>query len=221
MKTKLFFSSEAKRNGSLQEFCLKQDFLLRAVPLISFQKVPFRIEFGFDVLFFSSPRSVEYFFSENYLISDNKIACIGKGTASALLTKNIQPDFIGEKSGSPEKVATEFLEWLGERTVLFPVSSRSNETIFKIVPDNQKIKVVCYETILTPQRIELQNWYVFTSPSNVESFLQMNDLPDSAKVIAWGKTTEKALGLQGINPTHVLEESSEEALVDYLSAHLV
>lgn len=221
MKTKLFFSSEAKRNGLLQQFCLEQHIALTTLPLISFRKIPFELNQHFDVVFFSSPRSVIYFFSENYDFSGKKIACIGKGTAVALMERNITPDFIGENSGNPQEVATNFIEWLGNKTVLFPVSSRSNETIYKMVPDNQKIKIVCYETILSPQQIEPQDWYVFTSPSNVESFLKLNQLPETAKVISWGKTTEKALNLQGISPAHVLEESSEEALVDYLSGHLV
>lgn len=217
MKTKLFFSSEIKRNSPLQNYCEKESVQLTAFSLISFQKVSFVIEDPFDVVFFSSPRSVEYFFSENYENSDYKIACVGKGTARALTALNKTPDFIGEKSGSPESVAIDFISWLGDRSVLFPVSKRSNETIYKVVPENQKSKVVCYDTLLTPQRIEPQDWYVFTSPSNVESFLQMNTIPETAKVVAWGNTTANYLVGKGIDPQFILQESSEEALVELLS----
>ena len=193
---------------------------LTAESLISFQKIPFTIKEEFDVVFFSSPRSVEYFYSENYINSNYKIASIGKGTARALKSKNKTPDFIGEKSGNPNTVATEFLHWLGKRRVLFPVSKRSNETIYKAVPQNQKSKIVCYDTLLVPQSIEPQDWYVFTSPSNVESFLRINVIPSSAKVVAWGKTTAGYLVEKGIDPQFILEESSEEALVELLSEKL-
>lgn len=217
MKTKLFFSSEIKRNSSLHFFCVKNAIQLTASSLISFQKISFKIEESFDVVFFSSPRSVEYFFSENYENSEFKIACVGSETARALTALNKSPDFIGEKSGNPERVAFDFLKWLGNRSVLFPVSKRSNETIYKVVPENQKSKVVCYDTLLTSQRIEPQDWYVFTSPSNVESFLQINTIPETAKVVAWGNTTASYLVGKDIAPQFILQESSEEALVELLS----
>lgn len=217
MKTKLFFSSESKRNGTLQKFCLENGVVLTDQSLISFEKIPFELDQTFEVVFFSSPRSVEYFFSENYINSDCKIACVGRGTANALNAKNIIPDFIGENSSDPEMVGMEFVHWLGERKALFPVSKRSNNTIFSCVPLNQRIKIICYDTILTPQQIEPHDWYVFTSPSNVASFLLKNAIPPSAQTIAWGKTTAAYMRSQSIEPNFVLQESSEEALVALLS----
>lgn len=220
MKTNLFFSSESKRNGLLQKFCLEKAVHLTDRSLISFEKIPFELNQPFDVVFFSSPRSVEYFFSENYLISDYKIACVGSGTANALKVRNITPDFIGENSADPERVGVEFVHWLKDKSVLFPVSKRSNNTIFSCVPVNQRIKVVCYDTILTPQQIDLHEWYVFTSPSNVESFLLKNNLPPTAQIVSWGKTTAACLRSQSIEPTYTLQDSSEEALVALLSEKL-
>lgn len=216
MKTSLFFSSEPKRNGSLLKFCFENAVLLTAHSLISFEKIPFILNQSFDVVFFSSPRSVEYFFSENYLNSDCKIACVGRGTASALMEYKIKPDFIGENSSDPESVGKEFVYWLGDRVVLFPVSKRSSNIIFSCVPVNQRIKIICYDNILTPQEINPHDWYVFTSPSNVESFLLKNAIPPSAQTIAWGKTTAAYMRSQSIEPTYTLQDSSEEALVALL-----
>lgn len=217
MKTKLFFSGTAKPNGPLLSFCESADWQLTQQPLIRFEKLPFTLPENFDVVFFSSPRSVDYFFSENEINSCFKIACIGSGTAAATKSKNLTPDFIGRNSGDPEEVAKEFSSWLGKRSVLFPLAKHSNETIVKYISDNKKMIVRCYETILVETTVNPHDIYVFTSPSNVASFLQSNAFPPTAKLIAWGMTTAAKMRASGFEPTTILNESSETALVEVLS----
>jgi uroporphyrinogen-III synthase len=77
-------------------------------------------------------------------------------------------------------------------------------------------EVVVYETVNTPEKIDVSQIYVFTSPSNVEAFLSQNALPGDAVVIAWGKTTEKRMLEQGMRPTFVLETSSLRELEQVL-----
>jgi uroporphyrinogen-III synthase len=216
MKTKLFFSGIAKPDGALLSFCKKMDWELTQQPLIRFEKLPFTLPEHFDVVFFSSPRSVDYFFSENEINSSFKIACLGSGTAAAIQAKNLTPDFIGQQSGNPESVGNEFSLWLGNRTVLFPLAKHSNETIVKTISDNQKMVVRCYETKLVEQVVNPNDSYVFTSPSNVVSFLQSNTFPTTARLIAWGTTTANKMRECGLEPTAVLKESSESALVEAL-----
>lgn len=216
MKTKLFFSGLAKPNGALLTFCNNAGWELTQQPLIRFEKLPFTLPENFDVVFFSSPRSVEYFFSENVISSSFKIGCLGRGTAAVIEAKNLTPDFIGQKSGNPESVGKDFSLWLGNRTVLFPLAKHSNETIVKNISDNQKMIVRCYETILVEQVVIPHEVYVFTSPSNVVSFLKSNTFPEHAQLIAWGTTTATKMRESGLQPTAVLNESSESALVEVL-----
>ena len=197
-------------------FCENAGWELTQQPLIRFEKLLFTLPENFDVVFFSSPRSVDYFFSENSLNSSCKIACIGSGTAIAIKAINLTPDFIGSNSGNPESVGKEFLEWLGNRTVLFPLAKNSNETIVKNIPDNQKMIVRCYETILVEKTLNQHDTYVFTSPSNVTSFLKSNTFPEKAKLIAWGTTTAAKMREFGLEPIAILNESSEIALVEVL-----
>jgi uroporphyrinogen-III synthase len=216
MKTKLFFSGTIKPDGALSRFCSENGWELTAKSLIAFEAVAFELPDSFDVVFFSSPRSVYYFFSQKEINSSFVSACIGKGTAAALEGLNISPEFVGEKSGIPEKVATDFVEWLGERDVLFPVSSRSNETISKYVPVVQRKSIVCYNTLFVPELVEQQDVYVFTSPSNVASFLKVNNFPVDSRIISWGKSTDKKIVKTNNNSYFILEESSEDALVNLL-----
>lgn len=218
MKTKIFFSGNVAPKGPLQTFCETAGWELTAKSLLQFGFIPFTIQQPFDVMFFSSPRSVNYFFNYQSVRPETAIACVGSGTAAVLRQLDITPDFIGSKSGDPEAVALEFQEWLGERRVLFPVSKRSNETISSVIPDQKKEVVVCYETILAPGTIALHDYYVFTSPSNVESFLLKNAFPVDKQIIAWGKTTDKKIVGLGFKSNFVLDESSEQALVEILQS---
>lgn len=221
MKTKLFFSGTIKPDGALARFCSENDWDLTAKPLIAFEPVAFELPDSFDVVFFSSPRSVYYFFSQKEISSSFVSACIGKGTAAALKEFNVLPEFIGEKSGDPEKVATDFVQWLGDRVVLFPVSSRSNATISKHVLEIQKKSIVCYSTLFVPVLLEPQTIYVFTSPSNVESFLMCNSFPIGSRIISWGKSTDKKIVETNNHSYFILEESSEESLVKLLKDKLL
>ena len=213
-KTRIFFSGQLLANGSpLIRFCEDNNWDLKEKSLLQFEPVPFQILRPFDVVFISSIRSYNYFISG--IISSDRIcyAVIGQGTAGKMNLQNSSIVFIGNHSGNPESVALDFKEWLGERRVLFPLSTRSNETVARIIPENQKEVVRCYKTNLVEAVIEEADIYVFTSPSNVEAFLLKNTLSQSATLVAWGSTTRKKLVELGFDPRIVLSDSSEEALV--------
>ena len=59
--------------------------------------------------------------------------------------------------------------------------------------------------------------YVFTSPSNLAAFLQKNQVPESAKVIAWGNTTEKALRNSKVQVSKTLIKAQLEELLEVLA----
>ncbi len=217
MRTKLFFSSEAKSTGVLRDFCATNNWILTDKSLIRFEKIPFETPTNYDVIFFSSPRCFNYFISENEINSLIEIACVGQGTASILKAQNLTPNFTGINSGNPQDVAIQFVDWLGDRTVLFPLPLNSKETIYKHVSDKQKMIVHCYETVQTNAVISDHDFYVFTSPSNVNSFITNNSVKTISNVIAWGRTTAQQLIDCGITPIAVLDESSEAALVEILN----
>lgn len=193
---------------------------LTAQTLIDFKALPFEINEEYEVVFFSSPRSFNYFTRSASISPSAQIAVIGNGTANFINGKVSSIDFIGKQAGKPDEVAAEFLHWLGNRKVLFPLALHSNESISSKIPANQKVEVRVYETVLSPVSIEPQDWYVFTSPSNVRSFFESNTLPTFAKVIAWGKTTEKELTKLNSSAYHTLAESSINELVHFFEQEL-
>jgi uroporphyrinogen-III synthase len=216
MKTKLFISSDLKGTDILSAFCAENEWELSAESLIDFQYLNFIVSSKYEVVFFSSPRSFNYFIRSENITNSVDLAVIGKGTLQSLNEWISRVSFVGENSGNPQSVAEDFKTWLGERRVLFPVALHSNETISSLIPASQKEVVRVYETIPKPVKIPVHDFYVFTSPSNVMSFLSLNKLPATAKIVAWGKTTENACVQNNLPVWKTLKDSSLESLVEEL-----
>lgn len=218
MKIRLFISTNLHENNILQDFCREKNWQLTAQSLLNFLPINFEIKRRFDVVFISSPRSYRYFISGNINLSNSfEFATIGQSTANHIKLPSSNIHFIGKTPGNPQQVALDFAAWLGNRRVLFPLAKHSKETIANLIPDEQKEVIRCYETTLLEQKIEPQDVYVFTSPSNVEAFLKVNAIPTSAKIIAWGKTTQKACLSLEIPVWKTLNESSLEELIQALA----
>ena len=218
MKTKLFVSANLSDDQLLVRFALEKKADLFAESLIDFIDLKAKTTASYAVVFFSSPRSFNYFISSNKLSDDIQIGVIGVGTKKYLNEFFSQTKFVGKQAGNPAQVAADFKAWLGDRTVLFPQAKKSHETISSVIPENQKILLPVYETVARPVVVPPQEVYVFTSPSNVTSFLQLNEVPISSKVIAWGATTRKACEKQGITVWKTLKTSTYEELISLLNA---
>jgi uroporphyrinogen-III synthase len=199
----------------LQQYCSFGQIDLHAQSQITFEEVPFSIEKPFEVVFFSSVRAGRFFLrSYDGPLSSLQFACIGEETAQKF---NIEFAFVGKEAGNPEKVAEKFKNWLGDKRLLIPHSSLSHKTIAAIIPSAQCESICVYNTLLSPQSIPECEVYVFTSPSNLAAFLQKNQVPEAAKVIAWGNTTEKALRNSKVQVSKTLIKAQLEELLEVLA----
>lgn len=215
--TSLFISSESKSSDVLVDFCSENNIQCLRKSLIGFQAVPFEVIRPFDVVFFTSPRSFDFFTAQFSLSRDAEIACIGEETKKHIKKAGFSVSFYGVEAGKPERVALELKAWLNDKHVLIPQSTRSNKSIEAILDVHQFTPLVVYKTILKPQIIPEVSVYVFTSPSNVESFLQKNTISKSAQVIAWGETTNQFLLKNEIFSLKVLNQSTYLELIQFLS----
>ena len=183
MKIKsIFLSSNSDSSLPIVDFCNKNGILLARRSFISFQQVPFEVPNDWEVVFFSSPRSFDFFVSDHFILeSDQQIACIGVETKNHIESKGYVVSFFGENAGNPKEIANQFKEWLGPRRVLFPQSTRSNKSIETELSDTQKIPLVVYETVEDPILFRtVFSIYIFTSPSNYYSFISVNSIPKEA-----------------------------------------
>jgi uroporphyrinogen-III synthase len=199
----------------LKSFCDENRIILHGYSQISFTPIDFTVRHSFDVIFFSSPRSAHFFLEKNTLPFNITIACVGKGTAEYVRNLGFEADFIGEKTGDPTENAADLAKWLGKRRILFPVSDISKGSMLKYIPESQLEIVPVYKTVPEARSVNEHDLYIFTSPSNISSFLLKNEAPDRM-VVAWGKSTEQTLLELSIPVTFILMKSDEEELIGRL-----
>jgi len=211
----LFISKDKEELEELLSFCKTNSIHLIAESLIKFKPVPFKINKPNDVIFFGSVRAAEFYLKQEKITSSVLIACIGLTTAKKLEQKGLTVSFVGDKSGNPESVAKEFKLWLGNRSVLIPLSAISNRSISSQLDESSFEEVVVYDTISDCKSIESCDAYVFTSPSNYSAFLECNTKPNG-RIIAWGETTRISIEQSNQEVTKTLEYSSIEELIAYL-----
>lgn len=212
MNKSIFISKSAEEVIELAEFCKKKKIDLITRSLIRFEPVSFQINKPFNVIFFSSIRAAHFFLENQQVDKHIKIACIGKATAEKLLKYGLSCDFIGENSGKPKEVARSFKTWLGDNTVLIPRSEISKQTITSIIPSKQLEDVIVYKTKQDCKIIQSCDTYVFTSPSNFESFLTCNSAING-EIIAWGDTTKSCIQSHGFHVNITLENSDLKELM--------
>ena len=148
---------------------------------------------------------------KNYFL-DKKIAAYGKSTASYLTKNGLNVDFIGK--GSPNETSKRFKKVLKNTEIaFFPSSNRTIGTVQGILDEKNKIVLSTYKTTLIEASIKTNDFYVFTSPSNVEAFFKINQLKNN-KVISIGPSTTNRLKDFGVKVVNEAFESTELALAD-------
>lgn len=216
---RFFISKPSSEILELSRWLEAEGLFVDAHSFLHFSPVLSPVPSPFDVIFFSSPRSVIFFLAQHGLSSSVAIACTGEKTAEIVRSTGRRVDFVGEGSDMAT-VAEAFKLWCKGRSVLFPVSTRSLGTMIKIFPEDQRQELIVYETTILGKAIPSCEMYAFTSPSNVEGFLLENSLSNDAKIIAWGKSTAGYMEKHGITPTHVLKTPTSECLKKYLHSIL-
>ncbi|WP_341900340.1 uroporphyrinogen-III synthase [Fluviicola taffensis] len=219
MKIKsIFLSSDTDSSLPILDFCNENQIRLVRKSFISFQQIPFKVPNKWDVVFFSSPRSFDFFVSESFTLgSHQQIACIGIETKNHIELNGYPVSFFGENAGKPAEIASHFKTWLGNRIALFPQSSKSNKSIESAIPESQRISLLVYKTIDHPIVLgEVFSVLVFTSPSNYKSFVSLNAISKESIVVAWGATTAQSIKNDGIEVDLVLQTSTYSELLQIL-----
>ena len=215
MSTKLFISKNINEIEQLINFAKEKDIELIAHSFLQFEAIPFNIKSSYDAIFFGSPRAVDFFLEQEKLDSSVFIGCVGEITAQSLQDKGYTPHFIGKSAGDTSKIGLEFKEVVQDKKVLFPQSSISHRSIASLFTPYQIEEISIYKTATYPKSVPICDYYIFTSPSNVEGFLIENQFPLDAKIIAWGKTTCNYLLEKNQKVEHTLINSTVDELIEY------
>lgn len=148
-------------------------------------------------VFFSSKHAVKHFLGQAKLKPGTKIAAVGKGTSDELRKFNLRADFIG--GGNDTRLtAKQFGAVAGRSKVLFPQAKGSLKTVQQQLTTAQPIDLIVYETLSRPaDNLPESEILVFTSPSNLEAFLEKNAISPKQKIVAMGHATASTLKDKG------------------------
>jgi len=202
MPSQVFISRELGENNYFRRACDALGIKLTAQSLIETSTLSFEANSAeYDWLVFSSSAGVHSFFEQESKEKwfNKQFAVAGDATASALAAEGIEADFIGQGSDM-EEVSLALAQSIGEARALFPSSKRSLASLQRALDASQCHIVVCYQTTPIHRAVETYDAYVFTSPSNVESFLEAgNNIPQGCRVVAIGPSTGAALQTLGVD----------------------
>ena len=221
MQHSVFISKNIDEVVALQALCKQFQWNFHAQSLIQFESTSFSVPTGWEVVFFPSPRAVSFFFEQQNAttLSGKLLACAGGETAKKIKTHTDEAiDFVAENAGDTEKVRFDFQKWLGKKKVLYAGSNLAKKSVLLNLPHDQWQFIQVYETSFQYKQIPTCTIYIFSSPSNVESFFKENEIPADSRVIAWGNTTAQALEKRKINVSYTLQTSNELEILEYLKS---
>jgi uroporphyrinogen-III synthase len=170
--------------------------------LIDISQIPIRKYTKADWVFFSSKHAVRQFMQQSPDVDGCRFAAVGKATAEELRKFGKRADFIGDADDT-RMTGKKFAAMAGSKSILFPQAKESMRTIQLQVPSkSQVIDLIVYETIKKIDGFEHPSegfdMYVFTSPSNVDTFHERHRITAQAKVVAMGDATANALRKRGV-----------------------
>jgi len=181
---------------------------------IEFKSIPFGKPRATDWIFFSSKHAVKYFFEQKPEIGNVKIGVIGKSTASQVRTYGKRADFIGYSTDT-RMTGKQFANLVKSGTVLFPQAKDSMRSIQQqFYNKSQVIDLPVYETLSKPvDGIPDADIMLFTSPSNVEAFLEKKHIKKGQKIIAMGDATANTLKKAGLLSVYLVPSFDEIGLL--------
>lgn len=211
MKTALI-TKHLSKDSLLREQLLKEGVELIERPFIFTSPISSVSEWPHAKwVFFSSPKGAEISIKLGLDLSKYRIAALGEGTAKSL-PKTVKPEFVGHSTDT-RAVAEDFLKFVGDESVLFPLSDRSLKNVSSIFPENQKTEVQCYHTTTVAMDCPKTDVIIFSSPSNVEGFLLKNKISPHQKVITFGPSTALYCVEHQIEVSESLENTQDSTLL--------
>ena len=208
----VWISRELNSDSILRKLLENSSCYITAQSLIEKTKLSLEFLPKCDWIFFNSSFCYDSIKQLKSTFKNKKIAAFGDATARHLKAQNLKVSFIG--TGCPKNVAKDFKSTIDrDDVVFFPSSNISVGTVQKLIHEKNKTVKKSYETKLLEKIIEHHDYFIFTSPSNVEAYVKTNSLK-GLKAISIGPTTTQSLKDNGATNIYQASESSELALAD-------
>lgn len=214
-KRKVFVSRESALSDALIRNLKDFGFEVEAFSPIAFESIEIRHVPFADWVFFTSPRAVHYFYSQDIMVAvQTKVAALGAGTLAALKEYGIQPEFVGNGE-DPSIVGAQFLDLAKNKTILFPCAENSLRSVQLQLENKATVHdISVYRTVEKGNnRIVDADIWVFTSPSSVNA-MKGQIQKRNPICVAMGQSTATALKNCGILHVHIAPFTSMQALSD-------
>lgn len=217
MNKTLFLSKNRDELAEFSNFCKKNSIDLCAQSLISLKEIETKEKIATEFVFFGSKNAFDFYLKNKDFPTNIKICCVGEATKKHIENLGFKVDFCGENAGNVEEVSKQLNLFLNGSSITFIQSTESKKTIQKHIDSAIIHELVIYETKFESHQFSQDfDFLVFTSPSNVNSFLLTNKINEKSILIAWGKSTEKVLLERGYEANFVLKNSTFEELMELL-----
>ena len=217
---RIFISREVKDNPLWINLCKDAGHSVIGYSCIETISEPFEYNTPADWIFFSSSEGVHHFIKQKPKISA-RIAAMGMGTAQTLKQYNYEAEFIGQ-SANPEKVAFDFQDNISSgQTILFPQSKQTRNSIAPHLKNCNIQRLTVYSTeskMVMPTDADL---YIFSSPSNVDSYFNQHPIDLSKPMIAFGPATEARIKEKGCQNILALKNVSSEEIFHAIKVSLL
>ena len=197
----VFISRGARKHDLFSEVLTGNGFQVTAQALIEMKSIAFKTPASIDWVFFASKNAVRFFFEgKPNLTNGVKLGAVGISTANEIRKFGKRAEFIGQGTDT-KRIGKQFAALVGNRSVAFPQAKGSMRSIqSQLTRQDSAIDLTVYETIKKECGVRSSEFgvLVFTSPSNVESFLEKNTISSEQKVVAMGDATAHALKKAGV-----------------------
>lgn len=217
---KVFVTRSYAEHDYLPRALSNLGFTVEGKSLIEFKQIRIKELPKTDWVFFSSKHAVRYFFNQNpELPATIKVACIGTSTSAELRAFGKRADFIGQSTDT-KLVGKQFSSKIGNAKVLFPIARGSMQSVqWQMVKRENVFNLEVYATLKNSVEVgEEKEILVFTSPSNVEAFVEKNKILATHKVVAMGESTGKALEKAGCKVYKMPQSFDDLGLVQAILA---
>ncbi len=157
-----------------------------------------------DWIFFNSPKSAKLFFQSYSDLNqdDYKFAGLSTGTSKEVKKWTNRVDYTGSSSLKTEEISEDFLSIVNGETVLIPCGKQTLGTLSKKAKSDKVEEVVFYDTLpnnwVAPTDFDL---ILFTSPSNVDAYVENHEIRPDTICLAIGEKTGKSIESHGLEAT--------------------
>jgi len=208
----------------LMEKAVDQDIIIETIPFIATKAMdgatlqaklkPFVQQAAFVV--FTSSKAVEAVAANLQSTPASwTFFCIGHATRK-LVAKYFGMSSVAAIAGNAAELAKEITNWgITDEVLFFCGDHRRNELPDQLRASGKCVhEIITYETTLTPRKMDRHfDGILFFSPSAVQSFFSVNQLPSETVLFSIGQTTAESLQTYSTNKIIVADKPEKEEVM--------